>query len=559
MHDFGYFVIKIRALMIRYTPANQLTLEGFKHPFEQSLEVNNRWVQLAALIPWDDLAGLYARSLRNDSGRLSVDIRMVIGALIVKHRLRLSDRDTVQEIAENIYIQYFCGLPSFQTSLPFDASLFVDIRKRMGAKTFDAFNDLVIKRTEQLKPKGKRIIADDRDEMPADQDQGGGIEQQITGTDAPESNGADQPPSQVTHKGRLKIDATVADQQIVYPTDLGLVNRCREESERLIDILYKQTDLDTKPRTYRRKARRQYLELAKKKHKSKKAIRKAIGQQLRYLRRNIRTIHQLLDMFGGRKFPLTHRDQRILWVMQIIYEQQLMMYETRTHSCPDRIVNIYQPYVRPIVRGKDKANVEFGSKISISECNGYSKVDHISWDAFNESGDLKMQVEKYRRLFGCYPEVVLADKIYLTRDNRKWLKERGIRIVGKPLGRPPKESLTAYQKQKRRMERNQRNHVEGKIGQGKNGYGLNKIKARRQDTSESWIGAIFFVMNLVNLLKVAGQFCKNAFLWAFVRSQALYTAIRLIRLPMQLHMARFSNCLNIDVGGTEQNKMLKVA
>jgi hypothetical protein len=217
----------------------------------------------------------------------------------------------------------------------------------------------------------------------------------------------------------------------------------------------------------------------------------------------------LLDLLEGGKFPLNKRDQKIFWVVQQIYGQQKLMYDTKSHSCADRIVNIYQPYVRPIVRGKDKAKVEFGSKISISEYEGMSKVDHISWDAFNEANDLQMQVEQFLKTFGCYPEVVLADGIYPTRKNRAWLKEKGIRIVGKPIGRPPKQQLTPYQKRKLKKERNQRNLVEGKIGQGKNGYGLNKIKARRMDTSESWIQSIFFVMNLVTLLKEWMKYAKD--------------------------------------------------
>jgi len=44
--------------MIKYTPSNQLSLEEFKHSFRQQLKKNNRWVQLAALVPWDDLASI---------------------------------------------------------------------------------------------------------------------------------------------------------------------------------------------------------------------------------------------------------------------------------------------------------------------------------------------------------------------------------------------------------------------------------------------------------------------------------------------------------------------
>jgi hypothetical protein len=484
--------------MIQYTPSSQLTLEEFKHPFHQQLRSDNRWVLLAELIPWDELAGIYAKNLDPKAGRLSVDIRMVIGALIIKHKLRLSDRDTVAMISENMYIQYFCGLRGFQTDLPFDASLFVDIRKRLGSKRFDEFNDIVIQRSEKLKPKRQRIIKGEKDDPKR---KAGG--QGNTSSEAKAKQKKDVP-----NQGKLKLDASIADQYITAPNDLKLVNRAREETERLVDELYKQGDFDTKPRTYRRNARKEYLGLAKKRNKNKRELRVMLGKQLRFLRRNLSTIENMLDKSeertGGR-FPLEKRDQKIYWVVQHIFDQQMYMYQNKVHSCSDRIVNIYQPQVRPMVRGKDKANVEFGSKINISEVEGFVRLDHIGWDNYDEGGDLELQVERFRDLYGCYPELLLADRKYLTRENRRYLKEHGIRIVGKPLGRPPQQNLSGYRKYKTRKEQNMRNHVEGKFGQGKNGYDLNRIRARRQDTSESWISAILFVMNLTKLMKVAGK------------------------------------------------------
>ena len=123
------------------------------------------------------------------------------------------------------------------------------------------------------------------------------------------------------NKGKLIMDATVADQMIAYPTDLGLLSRSREESERLIDALCKKLAIKDKPRTYRRIARKEYLNLAKKKNKSKKEIREGIGKQLRYLNRNLKSIDKLLDQTGGMNFPLEHRDQRIYLVIQHIYSQ----------------------------------------------------------------------------------------------------------------------------------------------------------------------------------------------------------------------------------------------
>ena len=179
------------------------------------------------------------------------------------------------------------------------------------------------------------------------------------------------------------------------------------------------------------------------------------------------------------------------------------MYEKKSHKVGDRIVSLHQPRVRPIVRGKEKAKVEFGSKLSVSLDQGLARVDKISWDTCNESGDLKDQVETYKRLHGYYPELVQADKIYATRENRRWLKERGIRITASPLGRPGKQTAESYyQKRKKRKEAVERNAIEGKFGQGKNGYQLNRVRARLRKTSESWIRCIFFVMNLLKYEKI---------------------------------------------------------
>ncbi len=155
--------------MIRYTPASQLTLAGFEHPFERALDPENRWVKRAKAIPWDELAAIYARNLDSNSGRQSVDIRLVIGALIIKHKQKPGDRETISTISENIYIQYFCGYKAFQVEDPFDASLFVDIRKRMGADSFDAFHDAVIARSDELVHGRKRIMADRTDQNEPDE------------------------------------------------------------------------------------------------------------------------------------------------------------------------------------------------------------------------------------------------------------------------------------------------------------------------------------------------------------------------------------------------------
>lgn len=127
-------------------------------------------------------------------------------------------------------------------------------------------------------------------------------------------------------------------------------------------------------------------------------------------------------------------------------------------------------------------------------------MERISWENYNESGDLKMQVEAYKDLTGYYPDSVHADKIYRTRENRKWCKERGIRLSGIPLGRPPK-NVSKEQKIQEREDERIRNAVEGKFGQGKRRFSLGRVMTKLAQTSETSIALTFLVMNLEKLLR----------------------------------------------------------
>lgn len=382
-------------------------------------------------------------------------------------------------------MQYFVGLEEFTTEQIFTPSLFVEIRKRVGAKHFDQLTVDMIKTLAEIKGKKSKSSSKKSDD--------------------------DQQPR---NKGKIKIDATVADQYIPFPTDPSLLNESREKTEMMIGQLFSLIGKQgVKPRTYRKKIRKEWLSYNKNKNKSEKQIRKIKRVLLEAVARNLRHIDLLLDTIQrkqGMAFPLPAKTQKLLWVIQTVYDQQLMMFRKNVKSCPDRIVNICQPHVRPIPLGKAKAKSEFGSKLGVSLDDGMAKIDTLSWDAYNESTDLIKKVENYREVHGHYPEVVLCDRIYANRTNRAYLSERNIRITAPALGRKPvKTVLTAYRRRKLRKEAAQRNAIEGKYGQGKNGYNLNKIRARLRETSECWVACIFFVMYL---LVMAGHLTFSYFL-----------------------------------------------
>jgi IS5 family transposase len=250
-----------------------------------------------------------------------------------------------------------------------------------------------------------------------------------------------------------------------------------------------------KPRTYRNIAQKLFLNTAKKKVKSNKELYKSNGRQLRFLRRNLKHIETLIAAYD--RFPLKPKEQKYLLVLHTVYEQQEQMHRTHTKSIPHRIVNIHQPHVRPIVRGKDKAKVEFGSKLQVSLVGGFTFIDRLSWEAFNEGQCLMESVEGYKRRFGYYPKEVLADQIYCNRENRRWMKEKGIRLAAKPLGRPAAGAVAVH------LRPGERNPIEGKFGQAKLAYGLDCIRAKLKETSESWIACIALVLNLVKLTRQA--------------------------------------------------------
>jgi hypothetical protein len=492
---------KTRASKLPYISPKQMTIEGFESPFSQSLDMNNRWVVLAHQIPWDLLVSTYQAQMNNSqTGADGINPRVAIGSMILKHMCNMSDRETVSQIQENMYMQYFIGYSSFSTEEPFDPSLFVDFRKRLGIEQINSINEKILglSKSDTLKESENKNDSENQD----------GIN---TKDEEPPRQETSATKNTITHKGKLITDATACPQDIAYPTDLNLLNDARAKSEELIDELYCPHLHETKPRTYRKIARKNYLRTAQKKMKSKREIHNAVKKQLGYLRRNLKSINKLLDQYND--IPLNPRQYKYLLVINTLYEQQQKMFVEHTHSIEHRIVSIHQPHVRPIVRGKTNANVEFGAKINVSLMNGFAFLDDLSWDAFNEGTRLMASVEKYKNRFGYYPEEVLADKIYCNRENRAALKLLEIKLRAKPLGRPTAVDVE-------HVRPGERNPIEGKFGQAKAAYGMNRIKARLQQTSESWIATIVLVLNLVKLTGLS-IYCK-------ISAMITYSAILLV-------------------------------
>jgi len=485
------------------------------------LDKTNRWVVLSDKIPWDAIVNIfYHFPPPQKTVRRGLSPRIIIGAVIIKHFYDYQDREVMEQIRENAYLQYFPGLATFMTDPPFDSSLFVEIRHKLTPALQERIRECLLGIIE------KPLFTVRQENNSKDTDNG------AEGKDEEENKG------QPTHKGDLLMDASVAPQAIAFPTDLNLLNDSRIMSEKIIDTLMekKKEDLQmangyqallqapttmfgqgldpetemkslqefisnlqalTKPRTYRKIARKEYVKTAQNKTPRKKALRKAKGKQLNYLKRNLAHINKMPGVWKDQPYPLDEHLENYLPVIPTLYAQQKEMYEERKNKVDNRIVSIHQPHVRPIVRGKSKAKTEFGAKIHLSLIDGFSFLDTISWDAFNESTLLSQYVERYKARFGYYPKRVLVDKLYCTRANRKRLKENGIILRAKPLGRPSTKAVANH------VSPGERNPIEGKFGQAKTAYGMGRIRAKLRQSSESWIASIVLVLYLVNFTRVA--------------------------------------------------------
>ena len=448
--------------------SKQISLMDFDMPLGLKLDPKNRWVKKAATIPWDAIEKRYAKNFEGINGQVAKPLRLALGALIIQTERRISDEEVALQIQESPYLQYFCGFPGYTESVPFDPSSMVHFRKRLTSEILCEINEMIISKTTKSESS--------KSEPPSDSD-----------------GGSSSPPS---NEGDLIVDATCAPQNIRYPQDISLLNEARENLESMIDALHLPGEGE-KPRTYRRKARHDYLEIAKSKKKTIEKMYKAIDKQLNYVRRDLGIVTAYLD--SGRELSEKHME-RLTTVFKL-YEQQLYMHINKVSRVDDRIVSLSQPWVRPIVRGKANAKCEFGAKldISVSEC-GFTRLERTSFDAYNEGETLVEIIERHKERTGHYPARLLADKIYRTRANLIYCAERGIRIIGKPLGRPSKEKT--FDKKQIRKDEIDRIEVERKFSLAKGSFGLGLIRTKLKETSETAIALAILALNIAFITRV---------------------------------------------------------
>lgn len=444
--------------MYKQDEKHQVSFFDFNQSCGMQLDENNEWIVLADRINWEVLREPYAKLFPSKRGRPAKPVRMALGACIIQKRKNLSDRELVKAIQESPYLQYFIGMNRFEKKCPFGATALVEIRKRLTAEFINLANEDYLE-------------------------------------SAPESH-EHQDDKEVI--ATTIIDATCSPSNIKYPQDFVLLNDGREKLEQIIDYFHETYSPWNKPRTYRKVARKDYLAVAKAKKRTSKKIRQLIRKQLGCLKRDIRYIEEYLE--AGYAMPKKYID--VFETIKKLYEQQKYMFDNKTHSVENRIVSIDQPYIRPIVRGKAKAPVEFGAKYDVSiDENGHARLEKISFDPYNESTVFQDVIERYRTRTGRYPQRVLVDQIYRTRSNLDYCKKHGIRISGPKLGRPKKkESQNSLDKKIEYKDNVDRIEVERFFSLDKRCNGAGLIATKLEETTLHSIAMSVYVTNLFALV-----------------------------------------------------------
>lgn len=430
---------------------------------EELLFEHSELGRIHAQIPFKSLADQFRQYKPNGSTGRPAHLRIEggLGLMFLKHHLGLSDEMLLQRLNSDVYLQLFCF-----TRIALEQPI----------------------RDKDLVGRWRRFFASHMD-----------IEEL-------QAILAQHWSAQLEDKHVLLDDATCYESHIKYPTDIKLLydccvwlhievgRACRFHSCALprFDKYYKAMDRV-----------KHYQRLRRKPHKK---ARRLVRSLLHWLRRLQGMLQELLDRGPAYHKQLKPKFYERLKTTRIIFEQQQYMLAHNVRRVAHRIVSLYKPYIRPIIRGKENKRYEFGAKVHASQVDGLNFIEHLSFEAFHEGNRMWYSIAKQQKRMGTKCRWYGADRIYATNKNRRKAKKLGVQTCFPAKGRPPKNSAQAQQA-RTHIATARATRLEGSFGTEKQHYGLGRIKARTQDTEVAWI---FFGIHTANVVRLARRIAKRA-------------------------------------------------
>ena len=300
-------------------------------------------------------------------------------------------------------------------------------------------------------------------------------------------------------------DATCYESEMRYPTDQKLLWECCEKAYSIMCIVCQRFEIH-RPRTKYLDVEKANMGYVKQRKHSKSQQRKLTRRLIHLLGKILEEIRKMVREYDDEEV-LTVREKSTMDIITKVYRQQKNHFNSNDprESIPDRIVSISKPYVRPIVRGKEVKNVEFGAKCNNILVDGISFIEKLSFNAFSEGTRLEHCIKMHKRLFKVDAKKIGGDTGYAGTANRDLCRKLDIQTSFVKRGRP-----SAEKKEKdfvrQELARVRATAMEGSFGTQKEHYAMRRIKARKKKTE---ILYIFFGIHTANLVHLAERLAEQ--------------------------------------------------
>lgn len=442
----------------------QYTLFDLNSPIFAKLYKFKNCTELGAIyevIDWEGLCKLLPDKQTHSGAPSWLKPQGYFGMMFLKHYLNLSDEKLLERFNTDWALQLFCGALIPDNEMIKDNSFVSSVRSYLG-KYVD-FEDF---QTELL----------------------------------------DHWKVEIPNKNVASADATCYEVYMRYPTDVKLLwESCEWLWDNKMVMMCKSNKLKM-PRSKFKEQKQKYLNYGKLKKKSYRKTKTRRRALLYLLDKGIKEFQGILDK--TKAVDLKPKDADTFKTIKKVYQQQKHLFDVPQAKIKDRIVSLFKPYIRPIVRGKENKPVEFGIKAHIVQVGRINIIEHYNYQPFNECKRLKISIVKHKIRFGECSHIA-ADKIYHTNENRRYTTKNKIKtnFCRKGKGKDDKET----KQMKALLNKERSTSLEGSFGNEKNHYLLRKIKARNPKTETVWL---HFGVYTANAVKIAKQRKKKPILQA---------------------------------------------
>jgi transposase, IS5 family len=417
------------------------------------------------ITPW---RGLFSARL----GRPSVPVDTLLRLLYLKHRYGLGYESLCREVADSLSWRRFCRIP-LDRPVPHPTTL-VKLVRRAGPEVIEQVNAALVAKLAQ----GKLLRA-----------------------------------------RKLRVDTTVVEADIDYPTDADLLEQAVRKLGGLVRrIKGRGAASRTRFRDRGRAAGRRMKQLARTLRRrtgvAMAEVDRLTGEVARLARQTVREVEVVARNArrtlarrpgDGRLGRLVGElDETIIHTGRLLAQTDQRLAGNRVIA--DRLVSLADPDARPIRKGKPRHPTQFGYTLLLAEDERGFIADHqLQQGNPPDAPQLVPAVQRVVAVTGRAPGTVVGDRGFGTAANDQAVAALGVKRVGlQRTGTPGTARLALERTRAFRRLRNWRVGIEARISHLKRGFGLRRTRLRRLGGARTWVGLGIFAYNLQRMTVVVG-------------------------------------------------------